>query len=168
MIICVKLQYTNTDHLSYSLPPSNASSSIPDLSMLAQRQASVGISHMDTSQSLANQLHPYWDQTYHFLPLGPPPRVSRFTDHGPLPPAPPLDPRVSHFTGHGPLPPGPHLDPRVSRFTDQEPFAPGPLPEVPDVTDQFCRPLQSGSSSGVFNPASIDSDSKYFSLFNLF
>lgn len=53
------------------LPPGSTASSIPDLSMFAQRRASVGSNHMDTSMPLSYRFGPYMDQFYGHLPPGP-------------------------------------------------------------------------------------------------
>lgn len=136
----------------------NASSSIPDLSMFAQRQASVVSNYMDTSQLLANQCHPYMDYACHSLSPGPPPGASCLSDHSSLLTRPLLDPRISRFTANRFLPFGP--PPEASSFTDQDPYASGPLTKMPDVTDNFFGPLQSGSSSGVSSLSSIESEGK--------
>ena len=47
--------------------------------MLAQRRASMGNSHMDTSIPLPYRFSPYMDQLYGPLPPGPPPGVPGFT-----------------------------------------------------------------------------------------
>ncbi|XP_035208599.1 zinc finger protein GLI1-like isoform X2 [Stegodyphus dumicola] len=63
-------------HGTPGLPPANSNSNLSDLSMLAQRRASVGNSHMESPVHLPYRISPYsMDQFYGPLPPAPPPPV---------------------------------------------------------------------------------------------